>query len=703
MMRLLKRTILAVLSIGLIASASGAESRKVSWHPVGYGGGGRFTVVAVDPSNPQIIYVGSDVAGIFRSRDGGNQFELKGKGLEGFAVADIAVNPAAPHQVVALTDDGLYYSLDQADTWLRLSGETRYASRFFGSTLLLFTRYSLWVGTDAKGLFRLALENLKAPPQSVRGLETVKVNGLAVYDGYLHAGTSRGVYRLEGQGWKQHLKGFMPDSVEITDIAASQKTLYAVEKQKGLFRWNETAGVWENRPVSGQPQAKGYKSLFVHPGKPGLVLLGSHPESWPHLLYKTEDGGSTWKTIQTFQDYRTEDGGSTWKSIRPFQTDPQAPVNWTNTLAGVEKMAHVPGTSAALFMTDWWNLWRTSDAGEHWLQKHRGLQNTCINDLKIHPRNTNILYLCAADNGLMISEDAGKTWRRAMNGVADGHAQEIEISSRDSSRMVLLMNPWNKKGRVHLYESRNAGATWRDIGFSLPLEALPKKGYVDGLATNVELDPLSEETIYVGTNGYGVYKTVNGGKKWTPMNQGLDTPYIKGPGALRVHPQSPRTLFASTQAGGVYKSTDGAGSWQRVTRGERFTFGMAIDPKTPSRILAGSTGNTLLLSSDEGKNWQEIKIPLTASAAAASQTAIYAVAFHPKRAGLVLAGTLRYDVRATQGLFASTDGARTFRQIPMDIPKVNINVITLTEQEPTAGYVGFNGTGVFRVELGDNP
>ena len=171
--------------------------------------------------------------------------------------------------------------------------------------------------------------------------------------------------------------------------------------------------------------------------------------------------------------------------------------------------------------------------------------------------------------------------------------------------MVLLMNPWGKKGKVYIYESRDAGITWRDIGFSVPVETLPHLGYVDGLATNVELDPLSENTIYVGTNGYGVYKTINAGKDWTRMNQGMNTPFIKGPGALRVHPRYPSTLFASTQAGGIYKSTNGASTWQRVTTGERFTFGMAIDPSAPSRIVAGCAGNTLLITHDEGKNWQE--------------------------------------------------------------------------------------------------
>jgi photosystem II stability/assembly factor-like uncharacterized protein len=672
----------AVLLSILISISAGAQSSRLSWHPSGYGGGGRFTAIAIDPSNPQIIYIGSDVAGIFRSRDGGNHFDLIGKGLEGFAVADIAINPAAPHQVFALTDDGLYYSINPGNGWIRISREIRYPSRFFGSRLLLFTRNSLWIGTDTKGVFKLPLNNVKASPRPVHGLERFKINGLTVHEGYLYAGTSGGVYRMEEKNWKPQSHGLLQGSAEITDIASSGNSLYLVEKQSGLFRWNTIALAWESRSLSLQPKPKGFKSLLVHPNNPDMVFIGSHPENWPHLLY------------------RTQDGGSTWKSLLSFQVDPEAPPNWTSTLSGVEEMAFVPGTSQSLFMTDWWNVWQTSDNGDQWHQKHYGLQNTCVNDLKIHPRNPKALYLCAWDNGLMISEDSGRHWRRAMNGIVrDGHGQEIEISQKDPSRMVLLINLRGKQGKVYVYESRNSGASWKDIGFSVPIETLPKRGYVDGLATNLELDPFSDETIYVGTNGYGVYKTINAGRTWAPMNQGLNTPFINGPGALRVHPQVPGTLFASTMAGGIYKSTNGASSWQRVTTGERFTFGMAIDPSRPSRILAGSAGNTLLLSNDEGQSWQEIHLPVNAAA----EMAVYSVAFSPRNPGLVLAGTTRYDVRATEGLFISTDSAKTFRQVPMEIPKVNMTVITSTAGERAEAYIGFNGTGIFRVELGEKP
>ena len=98
------------------AEASGREDGVVV-SPLGYEGGGRFTAIAIDPGDPRVLFVGSDVAGVFKSADGGETFHLKGKGLEGFSVADIAIHPDDPGRVLLLTQDGLYASRDQGESW----------------------------------------------------------------------------------------------------------------------------------------------------------------------------------------------------------------------------------------------------------------------------------------------------------------------------------------------------------------------------------------------------------------------------------------------------------------------------------------------------------------------------------------------------------------------------------------------------------
>jgi photosystem II stability/assembly factor-like uncharacterized protein len=666
-----------LLLVFLGAQAGDALGGKFLWEPAGYGGGGRFTAIAADPVNPRRIYVGSDVAGIFRSEDGGETFTLAGRGLSGFAVADIMVNPHPPHEVLTLTDGGLYISRDGGQNWSLLHN-LRYSSRFFGSRLLLFTRHHLWVATDRQGIFRLPVTNLRETPLEVPGLAKVKINGLAVFDGYLHAATSRGVYRLAEGHWQLLAAGLPAGTGEMIDIAAGGDRLWVLEQKAGLFSLEKTSSRWQASGLSRQFRVPSYKSLLVAFHDPRLVLVASHPEHWPQRLFRSQDAGANWEMIES------------------FHLDPAGPPNWASGLTGVEEMIFAGTDGRTMWLTDWWNLWHSRDWGRTWHQRHRGLQNTCINDIKTHPRNPDLIYLAAADNGLMISENRGRTWRRAMKGVADGHAREVEICPQNPSRLVLLMTPWHKKGRVYVYESRDAGATWRDIGFSLPPATLPPLGYVDGLPTNLALDPQNEAVIYVGTNGLGVYKTIDGGRNWLPANRGLATPYLKGPGALQVHPQNPRLLYAATQ-GGLYRSTDGAASWRKITPGDLFTFGMALDPHRPDRILAGAAENKLLLSSDAGATWRVISLPAREPAV----TALNAIAFHPRRPGVVLAGTLRYDIQAIDGIFVSEDGGESFREIPLEPPRVNVNVIEADPAAPLAFLIGFNGTGLFRVRWGD--
>ena len=649
--------------------------------PFGYEGGGRFTTIAISPRDPRVLFVGSDVAGVFKSTDGGETFSLKGKGLEGFSVADIAIHPDDPGRVFLLTQDGLYSSRDQGESWQKESSVVRYESRQFGSRLMVFSKDVLWVAADRNGVFQVRFDGSTCSAVSVPGLEKIKVNGLARFQELMYAGTEQGVFRLVDGRWQAFNEGLPADHRQVSDIVAHPRgRVYLLERTSGLYVWNEGQKKWEGRGLaawqllSDRPRA--YKALAVHPQNPDIVFMATHPEVWPHLLYKSTDGGRSWKRISS------------------FHLDPQAGETIGKDLTGVEKIAFSPAEPQKVFIADWSNVWQSKDEGQNWIQLHKGLQNTVVNAIKVHPSDTQKIYLAVADNGLVFSGDGGKSWKRKMTGVLDGHAQTVEISRRDSNRMYLLMNPWNRKDRVWVYKSSNGGENWEDISFPVPPGTLPRLGYVDGLPTNLVLDPASDEVVYVGTNGYGIFKTTDGGKTWRAINRGITSPFVKGPNAILIDPRNSQVLFASTLQGGVYKTTDGGNNWTPVSPLYPFTFGMAMDSSNPSRLFAARPEKKIIVSEDAGQTWKEIPLPGGNPAGIAS----YAIAVHPLNPRFVVVGTLAYE-KAADGVYMSRDGGWAFEKVPLDLPEINVLAVEVAKSRDLKFVLGFNGIGAFQCEM----
>jgi len=648
--------------------------------PLGYEGGGRFTAIAISPKDPRVLFVGSDVAGVFKSTDGGETFHLKGKGLEGFCVADIAIHPDDPGRVLLLTEDGLYGSRYQGESWQKESSEVRYESRMFGSRLMVFFKDALWVAADRKGVFQVRFEVSPCSIVAVPGLEKIKVNGLASFHELMYAGTERGVFRLVDGRWQACNEGLPADRREVYGISAHPNgRLYLLERTNGLYVWNEGQKRWEGRGLGAwqllSDRPGPYKALAVDPQNPDIVFLSTDPEAWPHILYKSTDGGRSWKRITS------------------FHLDPQAGETIGKDLTGVEKIAFSPAEPQKLFLADWANVWESRDEGENWSQLYKGLQNTCVNAIKVHPFDTQKIYLAVADNGLLFSGDGGKSWKRKVTGVQQGHAQAVEISRRDPSRMYLLMNI-ERKDRVFVYKSSNGGENWEDIGFPVPTGSLPHLGFVDGLSTNLVLDPASDEVVYVGTNGYGIFKTTDGGKTWHAVNGGITTPFVKGPNAILIDPRNSQVLFASTLQGGIYKTTDGGNNWTPVSTLYPFTFGMAMDPSNPSRLFAGRPEKKIIISENAGRTWREVELP----GGNPPHIASYAIAVHPLNPKLVVVGTLAYE-KAADEVYVSRDGGRAFKKVPLDLPEVSVLAVEVAKSQDLKFFLGFNGIGAFQCEM----
>ena len=686
--------LVALLVTAAASARTPAGNYLLSLEACGYGGGGRFTAIAVDPHNPDNILVGSDVAGVFKSIDGGRSFRLKGKGLNAFTVAAVVYDPYSPGRVYLLTSDGFYSSTDGGESWQRKTRAIRYDDRFFGSCLMLFSRYSLWVATSRQGVVRIPLNTPQFSPKPLPGLKNIKISSIALYRNHFYAATPDGVVCYVKGRWESWNQGFDPGFVNISDlIAHPQGHLYAVERKKGLFRWDAQTQKWlrkspgllntlqigteDKNMIS---RIKAFKAVAANPRNPEHLFLATHPEYWPHRVFVSADGGNKWQII------------------KDFRLAPDASDFWTleKTASSPEHIAFAPNRPGQLFLLDFQAVWHSSNDGRSWLQRHHGLQNVCANDIKVDPRDSNTIYLSAWDNGLMVTTDGGRTWKRRMNGVLPGHARELEFSRQNPRKMYLLANPWHKDEMIYIYKSLDGGRNWQDISIPVDKNRLPSKGYVDGWGTNLEIDPRSDETVYAGTNGYGVFKTTNGGRSWRAVNAGLRTPYIDGPNALRIHPRQPDVLFACTLEGGVYKSTDAGRNWKPTQSGNAFTAGMAFDPRNPARILVAAARKTIMLSTDEGRTWQTRTLP----GPPAAHVRANVIAFYPPDPKLVLVGTAAHNFEASEGIFFSTDGGDNFRPLPPgDLPQVNVHEIAFGPGTSPAGYIGFNGTTIFRLNV----
>jgi hypothetical protein len=99
------------------------------------------------------------------------------------------------------------------------------------------------------------------------------------------------------------------------------------------------------------------------------------------------------------------------------------------------------------------------------------------------------------------------------------------------------------------------------------------------------VDPHDSTVLYAGTQGGGVFKSVDEGRSWAATNNGLSHTIIR---SLIVHPVESSSLFVGTD-GGVFKSTDGGEQWETANEGllSRVVNALAIDPRDPKTLYAG--------------------------------------------------------------------------------------------------------------------
>jgi photosystem II stability/assembly factor-like uncharacterized protein len=229
------------------------------------------------------------------------------------------------------------------------------------------------------------------------------------------------------------------------------------------------------------------------------------------------------------------------------------------------------------------------------------------------------VILAGTLKGIFRSDDEGQTWEEASNGLTARHVRWMAFHPDISDLEFAGTEPAN------IFVSHNGGESWRTCDevaqlrdqykWSLPYS--PEAGCVRGFAFH-------GSRAYAAVEVGGVLRSDDKGETWHLAEGSDGKPDLGGPPepfvypdvhSLEVHPSSPDLVYAPT-GGGFYRSNDGGKTWQLFY--DCYCRAVWVDPGDPDHFILGpadyvDSNGRIEESHDGGQNWSPasngLKVP----------------------------------------------------------------------------------------------
>lgn len=373
----------------------------------------------------------------------------------------------------------------------------------------------------------------------------------------------------------------------IADFAVVEKepyTIYVAVGTGGVLKTTNNGTTWE--PVFDKQPVASTGTVAVSQNNPKVVWVGTgegnsrNSSSWGDGVYKSTDGGDTWKNVGLPESH----------DIPKIALDPK-----NDDTAYVAVLGHLWAPNKER------GVYKTSDGGKTWQQVFAIDENTGAIDVVVDPSNPMNVYAAmwarrrypwgftngGATSGIYKSIDAGKTWKKLTDGLPT-EAGRIGLDIyRKNPKIVYAVVESDVGGAAPLesvvshnggvFRSDDAGAHWTRVSNLTP------RGFYFG---KVRVDPNNDQRIYV--LGFGTAVSDDGGK--TFLNTGARD--IHGDcHAMWVDPNNSNHVLLGTD-GGIYFSYDKAKTWDfqnNYPLGEFYNVSYGMDK--PYTICGGLQDN----------------------------------------------------------------------------------------------------------------
>ncbi len=741
-------TILTVLAEAPRATAQspGAAARSpdvsaaMRWRAIGPTRAGRARALAGVSGHPTLVYVGFDNGGLWRSSDYGSNWEPLFDRESTGSIGAIAVAPSNPSVIYVgtgagiirpdlATGDGMYKSTDAGRPWAHLG--------------LAATQMSAQVDVDPANPDRLFVAALGHPygPNAERGIFR-STDGGHTFEKVLYKDeyTSGNDVRIDPRD---------PNTVYAA-LWQQQEAFWEGGAfgggSGGIFKSTDGGSTWSQLTEGLPPVLEA--NLAIAPSNPQVLYamvaaVNASGGSGPVGFYRSVDGGAHW-TSRTRMPGAPGDTAATAPDARrpitaPVVAPPAGSGSVTSVTADPRPLARIGGGDLPPIAVDPGDenvvysasvvMWRTEDGGATWSAVRGAPGGDDYQRVWIDPADPNFVA-AVSDQGAVISGNRGASWSNwynqptaAVYHVTTDNAFPYRVCSGQQDSGSICVDSRSDDGEITFHDWHPVNI--QEYGIAAPDPRDPDVVYGSARTGVSRYDRRTGQTASVGPDAaargqlYGrnvrtmpiawspvrpdvlfytsnvVWRSVDHARTWTRISPDLsrqtrDVPASAGKYASSVTPgprgaitalsPSPRdygVLWAGTDDGNIQVTTDGGATWTNVTPpGVRpWTRIFNLEAGHFDTRTAYAAANTLRIDDanphfwrthDGGRTWTEIDGGIAAGAVANS------IREDPRQPGLLYAGT------DTQ-VWISFDDGDHWQSLRLNMPAISVRDIEVKD------------------------
>ncbi len=674
---------------GKISAASALPSdalfSAMRWREVGPMRAGRTRALAGVAGQPYTFYIGAVGGGVFKTTDAGETWHSIWNGEPTGSIGAIAVAPSDPRIIYVgsgeslarpdlSTGDGVYKSIDAGKTWTHLGlRDTQQIGQVAvdpSNPKIVFVaaeghpyapnhQRGLYKSTDGGLTFRRVLYINDQTGASDVAIDPQHPN--IVFAGMWQRqegpwengswqGPDGGLFRSidGGKTWRKLTGGGLPDDIEQVNLTISpsdDRRIYAeiaYGRKVGLYRSDDGGSTWVHAPVNDtRPEERiGGGDLpvpRVDPKDPDTIYVASI------VTWKSTDAGRTWT------GFRGSPGGDDYQGIYINPSNP-----------GIIALTSDQGAIITLNGGKTWSQWynqptaqmyhvTTDDAFPYRVcggQQDSGsacvLSRSDDGRITFHdwhpvgieeygyaapdPLDPDIVYggkVTRYDRRTGQIEDVQPSFLRAYRAL---RTEPLQFSPLDPHSLYFATN--------FLWLTRDGGKTWKRISPDLSRKTFPLPAVLDdykdrasarpirrGVIYALGLSPLDAQRIWAGTDDGLIWTTTDGGAHWTNVTPPALQPFWKvfnmdaGHFSSQTAYAAVNTMRLDDMRPHLFRTHDGGKSWTEIDNGipaGAATSAIREDPKQKGLLYAGSE-TQVYVSFDDGDHWQSLRLNMPAS------------------------------------------------------------------------------------------